>query len=62
MKVTKVTRARSKISKITEVSIGPLINKVRKIILLFRKSPTKNDILQQYIKTEFGKYIVLLKD
>ena len=49
-------------NKITEASIGPLINKVRKIILLFRKSPTKNDILQQYIKTEFGKDIVLLKD
>ena len=37
-------------NKITEAYIGPLINKVRKIILLFRKSPTKNDILQQYIK------------
>ena len=42
--------------------IGPLINKVRKIILLFRKSPTKNDILQQFIKRDFGKDIVLLKD
>ena len=49
-------------NKITEASVGPLINKVRKIKLMFRKSPTKNDILQQYIKTEFGKYIVLLKD
>ena len=29
---------------------------------MFRNSPTKNDILQQYVKTEFGKYIVLLKD
>ena len=29
---------------------------------MFRKSPAKNDILQQYIKTEFGKEIVLLQD
>ena len=49
-------------NKITEASIGPLINKVRKIILMFSKSPTKNDILRQYIKTDFGKDIVLLKD
>ena len=29
---------------------------------MFRKSQTKNDILQQYIKTDFGKDIVLLKN
>ena len=70
MKVTKVTRdiydsepfIDSSPNKITEAPIGPLINKVREIILMFRKSPTKNDILQQYIKTDFGKDIVLLKD
>ena len=49
-------------NKITEAYIGPLINKVRIIILKFRKSPTRNNILKQYIKTEFGKDIVLLKD
>ncbi|GFT76224.1 hypothetical protein TNCV_564211 [Trichonephila clavipes] len=26
---------------------------------MFRKSPTKNDLLQQYIRTEFGKDIVI---
>ena len=29
---------------------------------MFRKSPNKNDILQQYIRTEFSTDIVLLKD
>ena len=29
---------------------------------MFRKSPTKNNILQEYIKAEFGKDIVLSKD
>ena len=48
-------------NKITEENIGTLINKVPKIILMFRNS-SKNDILQQYTKTEFGKDIVLLKD
>ena len=56
--LTKVTDAQGKIfmivlsfidnspSKITEASIGPLINNIRKIILMFKKSPTKNDNLQ----------------
>ena len=29
---------------------------------MFRRSPTKNDLLQKYIRKEFGKDIVLLQD
>lgn len=47
---------------IINANISPLINKVRKIISMFRKSPTKNDILQNHIRIEFGKDIVLIKD
>ena len=40
-----------------------LIRKVRTVVKLFRKSPTKNDVnLQKYIKEEFGKEIQLLID
>lgn len=41
----------------------PLICKVRTIVKLFRRSPTKNDdILQKYVKEEFGKKIQLMID
>jgi len=41
----------------------PLINKVRSVVKIFRQSPTKNDdILQKYVKEEFGKEIQLLID
>lgn len=41
----------------------PLITKVRSIVRLFRHSPTKNDdILQKYIKAEFGREKSLLID
>ena len=34
----------------------PLIQKVRKVVKIFRSSPTKNDkVLQKYVKEEFGK-------
>ncbi|KAF2895263.1 hypothetical protein ILUMI_10912 [Ignelater luminosus] len=39
-----------------------IINKVRKIARLFRGSPTKNDMLQEYVKKEFGRKIELDRD
>ena len=36
-----------------------IINRVRKIVRLFKGSPTKNDVLQGYIKKEFGRRIEL---
>ena len=37
-----------------------LIREVRTIVKLFRKSPTKNDILQKHIKEQFGREIKLI--
>ncbi|GBP21784.1 hypothetical protein EVAR_10963_1 [Eumeta japonica] len=34
-----------------------IINKVRKIVRMFKCSPTKNDVLQKYVKNEFGRKI-----
>ena len=40
-----------------------VVNKVRKIVKLFRRSPTKNDAtLQPYVKQEFGKELSLTLD
>lgn len=39
-----------------------VIRKVRAIVKLFRFSPTKNDILQKYVTTEFGKELMLILD
>lgn len=37
--------------------------KVRKAVLIFKRSPTSNDdVLQQYVKAEFGKELSLLLD
>lgn len=42
--------------------ISPLIAKIRKIVVLFRRSPTKNDNLQKHIKEEFNKELSLIID
>lgn len=39
-----------------------IIEKVRKLVKLFKRSPTKNDTLQIYVKQEFGKDIKLQLD
>lgn len=45
------------------VVLGPLINKVRDVVKMFKRSPTKNDnVLQPYIKQEFNKEISLKMD
>ena len=41
----------------------PLIQKVRKVVKIFRSSPTKNDkVLQKYVKEEFWKELSLVLD
>ena len=32
------------------VSIGDVVNKVRRVVKLFKRSPLKNEILQTYVK------------
>lgn len=46
----------------TNVKFGVVVEKVRNIVRMFRKSPTKSDILQKYIKMELGKENSLLLD
>lgn len=43
-------------------NISPLIDKVRRIVRMFKRSPTKNDILQKYILEDHGKELKLLLD
>lgn len=43
-------------------SLYPLIRKVRAVVKLFRKSPTKNDVLQKHIKEQFNREIQLMID
>lgn len=42
--------------------LKPLIEKVRKIVKMFKNSPKKNEILQGYVKAEFKNEIGLLLD
>ena len=39
-----------------------LIRKVRTVVIRFRRSPLKNDKLQEYIKCQHGKSYVLIRD
>lgn len=41
--------------RVSHILIAPLLLKVRQIVKVFRKSPTKNDAaLQKYVREEFG--------
>jgi len=43
--------------------IGPLIEKIRKVVRIFRRSPTRNDdFLQKHVKAELGKELKLILD
>lgn len=40
-----------------------MIGKVRKVAIMFKRSPTKNDdVLQKYVQLDFGKEISLISD
>lgn len=44
-------------------NISDVVKKVRAVVLIFKRSPTKNDtILQKYVKAEKGKELSLLLD
>ena len=45
-----------------KIHFQPVISKVRKIVKLFRKSPIKNDILQEEVKKQLGKEVSLILD
>ena len=45
-----------------KIEYGDLVNKVRAIVKIFRKSPLKNDKLQTYVKEQFGHELVLKID
>ena len=46
-----------------QTQLRPLILKIRKVVDLFRRSPTKNDEkLQTHVIAEFGKNVALMKD
>ncbi len=45
-----------------KVHLQSVIVKVRKIVKLFRKSPVKNDVLQEEVKKQHGREIVLILD
>ena len=49
-------------SSIQHESIGPIITKIRKIVVMFRRSPTKNNILQKHVKDELNKELSLIRD
>jgi len=43
--------------------IGPLIEKIRKVVRIFRRSPTRNDdFLRKHVKAELGKELKLILD
>lgn len=43
-------------------NISPIIRKIRSVVKLFRRSPTKNEVLQKHVINEFGKEISFILD
>lgn len=43
-------------------NIDCLIRKVRKVVCMFKNSPTRNDCLQKHVRDDFGKTLPLLLD
>lgn len=53
----------SHLNPVQNVELNSLITKIRKVVKIFRKSPTKNDdILQKHVEAEFGKELSLILD
>ena len=42
---------------ITEVNCSAVVKKVRTLIVMFKRSPINNDVLQKYVTAEFGKQL-----
>lgn len=49
-------------NNIETVNVSEAISKVRKIVKLIRKSPLKNETLQNYVKSEYNREKVLILD
>jgi len=49
-------------SVISKPQIRDVLDRIRKIVKLFRKSPTKNSILQKYVYEKHGKEMKLILD
>ena len=47
---------------IDKTNVSAAINKIRQIGGLFRKSPLKNEILQNYVQKEHGKSLMIILD
>lgn len=47
---------------LTHNQLCPLIQEVRKIVKIFKRSPTRNQVLQDYVRVEFGKEYCLILD
>lgn len=56
------TEEYTQLNTISHISINSAIQKVRKIVKVFRRSTLKNEILQKYIKQDFGTEAVLHYD
>ena len=53
----------SHLNPLRNVQLNSLITKIRKVVKIFRKSPTKNDdTLQKHVKEQFGKEFSLILD
>lgn len=48
--------------EVGNIDLSVTINKVRKIVKIFRKSPTRNEKLQMYVVSEYGKELMLKLD
>lgn len=51
-----------RLSMLQNIKLTSLITKIRKVVKLFRKSPTKNAVLQKHVREEFGKELSLILD
>lgn len=47
---------------LTYQGLLPIIKKIRKVVKIFKRSPTKNSVLQKYILTEMKKELMLMLD
>ena len=47
---------------VLNVSIGDVVNKVRRVVKLFKRSPLKNEILQTYVKEKYPNGLQLILD
>ena len=47
---------------VVNASVGDVVNKVRRVVKLFKRSPLKNEILQTYVKEKHPNGLQLILD